>query len=245
MDELGGNMNKAVMVVAAGFLAFSLAGCTQSAPSKDFEAEPQEVNQKEAPPVEVQELKILEQGFNYSVDEWDNAFASFGVIVENPNTDYAFTGTKVRVSVKDSAGTLIATQEYYLDQMLPEEVYGFGDIILVTDEVSDVEITLIDGKSSSVDASYADFAPLKVIQANPIDDGYSLEVTGIIENQNDKTYDSGTVGIIFRDASGAIIWGAYSYVNDIVSGETPFSVYVSGQLAEDAYATIEAYTHIV
>ena len=139
-------MGKKLSIIVMSLLAVSLMGCTQSAPDKDYEAKTQEVAGKENPPIEVQDLEILEQGFVYTVDEWDYAYASFGVIIENPNTDYAFTNTKARVSVKDSAGVILATQDYYINQMLPEEIYGFGDSIEIVGEAAEVAVTLIDGE---------------------------------------------------------------------------------------------------
>lgn len=232
-------MKKIIAIAAAGALAFTLAGCSSSTvESKPSEEPTSNQVQKEAAP---ENLNVVESGWSEEAD----GMISYAVIVENPNAAWMANYANVTVSGKDENGAVLFSNQESLPYLFPggkQAICSGANVdaaalsrIEVTASVSERNWT-----QETVQAADAD-AVLQVTNLNEIAGEYGdYSFTGELVSNMKEAANSVHVSIVIRDASGSIVRGCDTYVNDVMPGSTtPFQAYAFGDMPE--HASYEAY----
>lgn len=154
------------------------------------------------------ELARGEQGFTISFDQLsDQDMLSYGFVVEN-TTDQVAVGISAAIAFKDDAGTVIASDEELVNVLLPGATFGIGDSgIEVDGEAVEMEVTISEPSSwESPDG----FGEITTSGINTTIDDYGAPTTAFTaESTYDEQLDSPYAYVIYRNAGGDIIGGAW------------------------------------
>jgi hypothetical protein len=155
------------------------------------------------------ELAINEQNFTVSFDQLsDQDTLSYGFIVEN-TTDQVAVGVNAAIAFKDEAGTVIGSDEELVNVIRPGATFGIGDSgIEVDGDAVDMEVTISEPTSWESADSYGE---ITVSGINTTIDDYGAPTTAFTaESTYEEQLDSPYAYVIYRNASGDIVGGAWS-----------------------------------
>ena len=180
-------------------------------------------------------IEVLETGFGQ-----DEESVGFAFVLYNPNPSLTLIDLEYIVSVSNEAGQLLDTTTGYLTVMEPEESVGVAGSFYL-----DEGMTVTDMK---VQVMYDDTQPDPFVipfttgNYTYIEDDWYSNVTGIVNNPNDRFLDDLYVSAILYDAADTIIGSGYSYVNFLPpqgSSGVEMSVIVAGEVDH-----IEMYAYL-
>lgn len=190
--------------------------------------------------IDAELLPLEVKEFGYSMN---GEYLYYSVKIYNPNNDKAVEFPKFRVTARNEAGEVLATQEQTLSIIYPLQEFVFASQAFDTDEIPtkvDIEIIEPDDynikKVSSLDNP--EYIPLKAVSTALRSDS----VTGEIQNDNDYDLDMAVVTVVFRDEVGNMIGGTSTYIDPLkANSSTPFDMYLYIGFASENY---EVYANI-
>lgn len=233
-------MTRRYFLAIAGLSLAALAGCSSSdQPSGSNEVnEPAvaEVDQEAEP----KDLEVVETGFYF--DSYGTAH--FASIVSNPNSTWAAENIQVTVAARDVDGNVLDTLNDFITLMFPDGRTAICGDMAAPEGASalDVSLSVNSNGWTKQDITQNDFydqLPITNINESTDERGQTT-VAGEVANNTEGTFSGTRIQVVFRNADGGIVGGAYTYVNgDLTAGSTaPFST-LSQEVPE--HASVEAY----
>lgn len=181
------------------------------------------------------------QDFGYGSNDFN---AGYGIMVRNPNPDYAIEFGKYRVTAFDASGNVVGTDEGYIDLVLPGQTLGIGGSLYPqTGQLIDsMEAWVIDGTYVAA----TDATAFTTENATFVADEFFPQVTGNVSNPNTTEKSGVRVSALAYNAEDEIIGGGFAFLDAIpAQGSAPASVgvTVSGQPTRvELYASASALT---
>lgn len=167
----------------------------------------------------------------------DDQQAGFGFLVQNPNDGFSVENSQYHLTAYAADGTVLETDEGYLNVVLPGETLGMGgDIYLDEGAMIDhVTVQLIPGE-------YVQSEPIPPFASENISyqpDDYFPTVTGFITSPYSTDITDIRVSAIAYNEAGDIIGGGFTYL-DFVPANSKAAAEVSVTTA-GIPATVELY----
>lgn len=198
-------------------LACSLAACsggTSSSPSADGAEAQGEIQPNSAP----QPLEIVESG--WSID--DEGHVTYAAVIHNPNEGWRSEDPQLSVQLIDGDGRVVENYGEAPSMVGPSgrAVVG-GYIGNDRGPVADVEFSIeASGRWSTGDCLPDDLYSVSAVERGPIPedygDGDALYGTVTRNHYVPQSSSKGTViTVVARDAQGAIVGAASTYLNDL------------------------------
>lgn len=234
------SLTRREFVFVTGTALLGLSGCT----GQTQEMGSNQVNEpattdavSEAEPID---LEVVESGFYF--DSYGSAH--FAAIVSNPNSSWAAENIHVTVAARDSDGNVVDTLDDYITLMFPDGQTAICGDMGAPESTASLEVTTSVSSSgwTKQDITQKDFydqLPITNITES-IDEWGETTVAGEIANNTEGAFSGTRIQVVFRNADGGIVGGAYTYVNgELAAGSTaPFST-LSQEVPE--HASVEAY----
>lgn len=234
-------------VVRSATTETAAEGSDDVAPSPEPEAEAPEVTEPEPPePPEParQDLVIGEKGFSVVPSEYDEAtrYLSYAALVTNPNPDtHVATYVDVNVSFTDAAGTVVKTASETIAVLLPGQTVAVGDTLIdAPAEVAGMDVQVRPDGWEEVDEPLGAF---EVRDVTHTVGEFGATTTGTIASTFADDIESPRVVAVYRDASGAIVGGDFTYA-DFVPAGSDIGVEVSAYTELPNVASAELYPQI-
>ena len=184
-------------------------------------------------PIEVKE-------FGYSLE---NGYIHYSIILHNPNEDKAIELPTFRITARDEANAVLASEEQTLSIIYPKQDFAYAFLAFEVEKepkTVDVEVLELDDykiKNVSV-LDNPEYNPLVAINTAYRTD----KIVGEIQNNNNYDIDNGVISIIFKDDAGKIIGGTSTFIDSIkANSATPFDVAIYEKFATDNF---EVYANI-
>ena len=171
---------------------------------------------------EKQRPVIKDYGYSFYKRGKSN-YLSCGFELYNPNDNYTIEYPEIDITVRDSDGNIIKTENFHMNQVLPEETIYYGNSIFldsnagstVTIEADalDYNYVVYDGKGISVmdDLMIADISESKT--------STDKRIYGTVTNNSDTDINTACVYAIYK-IDGKICGGGSGYVDNLRSGAT-------------------------
>lgn len=233
-------MTRRYFLAIAGLSVAALAGCSSSdQPSGSNEVNEPAVTEVEQE-TEPKDLDVVETGFYF--DSYGTAH--FASIVSNPNSTWAAENIQVTVAARDADGNVLDTLNDFITLMFPDGQTAICGDMAAPEGTSalDVSLSVNSNGWTKQDITQKDFYDqLPITNINESADEWGqTTVAGEIANNTEGTFSGTRIQVVFRNADGGIVGGAYTYVNgDLTAGSTaPFST-PSQEVPE--HASVEAY----
>jgi hypothetical protein len=167
------------------------------------------------------DLVLLDQGFiqgDYS------AGAIF--LVQNTSTDSVIESSQYRAEAYDEAGTVLATDEGYIEVVFPGETLAiYSDLYLPDGATLGNVIVQINQGDVSTSPSYPT-NPFSSSMVKFQTGAYSNSVTAIIANSDASLIEGPMVVVVGYDASGKINGGGYTYL-DFIPGQSQIGISIN------------------
>lgn len=228
--------------LAVVFIVLCLVGCN---------SQPKESNPSPSPAAEEissgpQRQDIVVKEYGFSADEYGKTH--YGVIIENPNDQYAAERFQVSITARDADGKILGTDTANPRYLFPLQTTAIAGPIQTTTAPDSIEVKVSINDSSwkvddSIQGGDVDTA-YHVENLAEIDKGYGMvSVTGEVFNDSGADAEQMIVNLIMRDADGKIVYGDYDYVKTRVpAGDSSAFEFNCFDLPE--HAVIEAYTMV-
>lgn len=233
-------MTRRYFLAIAWLSVAALAGCSSS----DQPSGSNEVNEPAVAEVEQEaepkDLEVVETGFYF--DSYGTAH--FASIVSNPNSTWAAENIQVTVAARDADGNVLDTLNDFITLMFPDGQTAICGDMAAPEGTSalDVSLSVNSNGWTKQDITQKDFYDqLPITNINESADEWGqTTVAGEIANNTEGTFSGTRIQVVFRNADGSIVGGAYTYVNgDLTAGSTaPFST-TSQEVPE--HTSVEAY----
>ncbi|HID34470.1 MAG TPA: hypothetical protein EYP25_07875 [Anaerolineae bacterium] len=175
------------------------------------------------------EIQLVNYGFGQ-----DGRRAGFGMIIENPNSGYAVENSQYQLTAFATDGTVLVTDEGYINLLLPEQLLGLGGDLFLGEgmEIDHVEVQIKAGEYVE-----SETIPLFTYENATYQPGsYSSKVTGLVVSPYTSDITNLRVSAIAYDENGEIIGGGDTYLDfapangkaavevSVTVNGTPFSV---------------------
>ncbi len=226
-DVITVKVTEATSMLDSYIISYEMVDKTVSKNSKS------EKENTELLPIEVKE-------FGYSMS---NEYLYYSIKLHNPNTDKAIELPQFRVTARNDAGEVLATEEQTLSIIYPQQDFTYASLAFDVDDIpSKVDVEVLEPDEYNIkNISMLDnpnYVPLKAVNTTMRDDS----VVGEIQNDNDYDLDSAIVTIIFRDENGKLIGGDSTFVDSLkANSATPFDMSLYNDFVTTNY---EVYANI-
>lgn len=193
------------------------------------------LNIDEEIPTDASNIELLKYGFGQ-----DDFSTGFGMLIENPNTDYSVEGSQYHLTVYSSDGKVLTTQGNFISILYPEQILGVGGDISF---VREVEIDKIDFQIRAGEYVKSEQIPSFTSENVTYQPGsYSSKVTGLIVSPYNTDITNLRVSAIVYDENEMIVGGGFTYI-DFVPANDKIAVEVLVTTAGNP-STAELYTAI-
>lgn len=186
-------------------------------------------------------IALAKQGFGQ-----DGRETGFGILIENPNGNFAIENSQYRVTAFSEDGHVLGTEEGYVGVLLPNQSLGVAGTTFL---VEDTDVVRIDAQILAGD--FVETDPLPHFTAENIvyhPDEYFPKVTGRIVNPYGKDVTDVRVSAILYNEAGEIIGGGFTYLDFIPANgkaAVEVSVTTSGTpTVTELYATVSGLSEI-
>ncbi len=179
-------------------------------------------------------LEVLESGFTAFADD-GNDFASFAIVLANPNDSWTASRMEVHVDFFDSADAFVAGEEVFV-LLLPGQTSAIAGEAFGAGGATRMEVGLPDD-TTAFRPGVAGRDPFEVddIQTVRRDD---LNVTsGRLVSRADRAHRLVQVAAVYRDGAGVIVGGASGGVEAIEPGATVDFEIIDGAPYDDLGST--------
>lgn len=230
-------VSRRAFLALSGFALAGLAGCSQDEePSKQNEPATAEATEEAEP----SPLEVSECGFY--TDEYGTVH--YAAIVTNPNMDWSAERISTTASALDEGGNVIDTANDSITLMFENGKTAISGTMMPNAVPASISVQVSVGSNgwSKQDVTMDEFySNLYVDGLNESVSEYGTTTfAGTVVNNLDGSFSLTRINIVIRDAAGAIVGGAFTYVNgELAAGATaPFSADARGV---PEHASIEAY----
>lgn len=164
-------------------------------------------------------------------------FVIWTAIIENPNPDFYGEFPTITVTARDANGLVVGTTDQVLHELPPGGRVAFSSQLTATKVPTTVEFSASKTRWQRTDTKPSDYPPFTArgVSVVPTDTPSVYTVTGEIVNPYGSEVDQLSVTALFRDASGKLLGGAGTFLNDLpAGGSRPFELnryYVPGSVA--------------
>ncbi|MCX6984809.1 MAG: hypothetical protein NT118_08685 [Lentisphaerae bacterium] len=192
-------------------------------------------------PEGAQNLALVKQGYGQ-----DESQLGYGMLVQNPNSGFAIESTMYHITLYTEDGNVIATDEGYIDTLLPNQTLGVGGEIYV-DEGMTVASADFQIKSGKFETSNI-IPTFTAENVSYMPDPYSPKVTGVILSPYAKDITNLRVSAIVYNEANDIIGGGLTFLdfapaNDKTAVEV--SIICTGTPKKvELYATVSSLSDI-
>jgi hypothetical protein len=147
-------------------------------------------------------------------------------VIRNPNVDVYGTFPTVSITGRDSAGKVVGTEDQVLDSLPPGGTIAFSSQVSMTEKPADVEIAYKKIDWYDTKTTPDDYPPFAVTDTAFKKQQFGgLVVTGEVTNPYRFAVESLAATALFRDASGKLIGGTTSFLDDLpASASMPLQV---------------------
>lgn len=142
----------------------------------------------------------------------DGGSVGFGLLVENPNPTHSVESSAYRLTFFSEDGTVIGTDEGYINLLLPEQTLGIGGEVYVAENqvVSRIEAQLKIGEFVEVTEELPPFSSENVVFSPG---SFSSKVSGFILNPYPQNATFLDVSALAFDEDGEIIGGGSTFLD--------------------------------
>jgi hypothetical protein len=157
-------------------------------------------------PVGAQNLTLIKQGYGQKESQ-----VGYGMLIQNPNIGFALEGTMYHITLYGEDGGVIATEEGYIDTLLPNQTLGVGGDILI-----DQKIAIANADFQIKSGSFVKSDVIPTFTSENISykaDSYFPKVTGEILSPYTKDITNLRVSAIAYNEAGDIIGGGFTYLD--------------------------------
>ena len=181
------------------------------------------------------DIALVKQGFGQ-----DDQELGFGMLIENPNGNLAIEDSQYHVTVFTEDGRVLATEEGYVEALLPGETLGVAGTVRLVEgiDVARVDVQVLAG-------DFVESDPIPYFTAENVTyqpDEYFPKVTGLIVSPYNKDITNLHVSAIVYDDAGEIIGGGFTYL-DFAPAEGKAAVEVP-VTSTGTPATVELYATV-
>ncbi|MFZ1396744.1 MAG: hypothetical protein WAS33_07600 [Candidatus Promineifilaceae bacterium] len=171
-------------------------------------------------PENTEPLSLINEGFGQ-----DERSAGYGFLIENPNIGHTIENSQYRITFYSADGTVLETDEGYINIILPEQELGIGgEIFLDESQVIDsIETQIIAGNYIETSEELPQLTSENVTYSQG---SFSSQVTGFIASPYSQDITNLLVSAILFDENGNIIGGGYTYL-DFAAANSNSAVEVS------------------
>ncbi len=191
-----------------------------------------------APEGDYQDVEIVESGYTIK-----DTYATYGVVLHNPNQDVAAKNVRVEATVRAADGSILATHDSRIRFIAAGDTISFGNDGMIGWEQGVGETLELKIRQKSDDyvlqegsnILYADELQVKNAAEQKTPGGTTI-VVGEVENNSDLDLDDVCVTSVYRK-DGKIIGGWFTFTDTLNAHDScTFDVYPSSLLADyDTY----------
>lgn len=215
-------MKKLVLLTGIFLIVISMmGGCAK--PTESGDQNPQESNESpETPKTEVEtkqqlDLEIIESG--WFVDS--NGYVHYGIGIKNPNSSYEIQFPTIEITGKDGDGKIVFSESQVLNFMFANAELYYGGQTGNGTAPETVEFNVSVPSHGWVENDKQAFEIYTISNTNYLDsDGRSSFTGEITANTEWDDVESAMVNVILRDNNDKIIFGDFSFVDNLNEGET-------------------------
>lgn len=211
-------MKKLVTIVISGALAVTLCGCASgSAQSTNDETSSSATASATTNSTEPTAIVLKESGYNIT----ENGYVQYGVLLDNPNSDYGAKFCKVTIVGKKTDGSIVFSTDQVLSDIIPEQQYAYAGQAGNGTAPDTVEFKVsVDKsnwfKSTDTDSNYYTISNISEIPGQYGNDSYTGEITTNI----DADVKQVAISVFLRNAAGEICGSAFTFADAPALGET-------------------------
>jgi len=174
-------------------------------------------------------LSIKDFGYYYT----DNYLHTL-VVIANTMEDCAISFPTYRVTAYGENGEVLGTEENFLDLIYPRQEQICTSLLLdIPKKPAKLDVTVLTPGEYSVEPVSQMEHPTHTQMTGTNILVREDTITGEIFNANDYPVDSATVTVVFKNDNGKLVWGDYTYIEDIPAyGKVPFelSINIDGEI---------------
>lgn len=203
------------------------------------EDEPEEAEEVEEPEVEQLDLEIAESGFSlFEVSYDDSTRAAWGVLISNPNDTLIATSVDVTVTFLDENDGVIGSTSDSLAALLPGQTAALADSTYEdVSGLADLRVQVRARGWEEADGEVGSFVTSGV-SVRPVEYG-GWTVTGSVESTFVDDFEDVYAVAVLRDADGAIVGGAWTFVDFVPGGgDTSFQIDMHDEIEAVASADV-------
>ena len=192
-------------------------------------------------PVGAQNLTLVKQGYGQKENQ-----VGYGMLIQNPNSGFAVESTMYHITLYAEDGSVVATDEGYINTLMPNQTLGVGGEIYIDQKmtVASAAFQIKSGRFETSDVIPTFTAENISYQA----DRYFPKVTGEIVNPYTKDITNLRVSAIAYNEAGDIIGGGFTYLNFVpANGKAAVEVSITsvGTPAKvELYAAVSALSDL-
>jgi hypothetical protein len=181
---------------------------------------------------------IAIEGFGFTFFEGSTDTISYGVVISNPNaTTYAASFVDVNITFFGAGDVIVGSESETLRYILPGQKGAVGGTSFPTGAATRMEV-VADGDYEELDFTAGEFTFSGLSTTR---DSYSTSTVGTISSTFEEKQEFVEVVVIWRNASGAILGGDFTFVDFVLpDGQVSFEVSsldpIRGIAATEAYA---------
>ena len=190
---------------------------------------------------------VLESGYGLSIGGINNSiFLHYGLILENPNENFAFDFLRVRITARCANNTVLGSRDFlYTGILYPNQTLVAGGQAFSLDEepaAVDFEVLTPEERHWISAVSLEPHIPLIIENSSLSESGVLPRVTGEVINENDYAIDDIKIAVIFRDENDQIVGGSSTFTRHLSANSTlPFDFTVNNRdIITDTY---EVHAH--
>lgn len=171
-------------------------------------------------PENTESLSLINEGFGQ-----DERSAGYGFLIENPNIGHTIENSQYRITFYSADGTVLETDEGYINIILPEQTLGIGGEIYLDESqvVDSIETQILAENYIETSEELPQLTSENVTYSQG---SFSSEVTGFITSPYSQDITNLLVSAILFDENGNIIGGGYTYL-DFAAANSKSAVEVS------------------
>jgi hypothetical protein len=181
------------------------------------------------------DVALVKQGFGQ-----DDQELGFAMLMENPNAEFAIEGSQYHVTAYAEDGHVLATEEGYVNVLLPNQTLGVAGTIYLIEGTSVVRVD-----AQALAGDFVESDPLPYFTAENVTyhpDEYVPKVTGQIVSPYNKDVTELRVAAIPYSEAGEIIGGGFTYLDFVpANGKAAVEVSITSSgtpATTELYATV-------
>jgi hypothetical protein len=151
-------------------------------------------------------IALAKQGFGQ-----DDQEIGFGMLIENPNGNFAIENSQYHVTAFAEDGHVLATEEGYVEVLLPNQILGVAGTTYL---VEGTDVARID--AHVLVGGFVESDPIPYFTAENVTyqpDAYFPQVTGQIVSPYDQDITDVRVSAILYNEAGEIVGGGFTYLD--------------------------------